>query len=144
MRPAILFGNFLIINISIAKCLEKTCHEIIEPKLNDTQCGLRPGRSTFSLSSKFLRYLGNMQKTSTHALSTSRKHTTGLLVKSLVECFGRTVLTTVCYWPSSHCIPAHKFLSLSAELNHNRSPLVLYCDKQGRIQGGGTIAPPKT
>ena len=24
----------------------KTCHEIIEPKLNDTQCGLRPGRST--------------------------------------------------------------------------------------------------
>ena len=46
MRPAILFGNFLIINISIAKCLEKTCHEIIEPKLNDTQCGLRPGRST--------------------------------------------------------------------------------------------------
>ena len=46
MRPAILFGNFLIINISIAKCLEKTCHEIIEPKLNDTRCGLRPGRST--------------------------------------------------------------------------------------------------
>jgi len=38
--------NFLIINISIAKCLEKTCHEIIEPKLNDTQCRLRPGRST--------------------------------------------------------------------------------------------------
>jgi len=38
--------NFLIINISIAKCLEKTYHEIIEPKLNDTQCRLRPGRST--------------------------------------------------------------------------------------------------
>jgi len=46
VRPAILFGNFLIISISIAKCLEKTCHEIIEPKLNDTQCGLRPGHST--------------------------------------------------------------------------------------------------
>ena len=46
MRSAILFGNFLIINISIAKCPEKTFHEIIEPKLNDTQCGLRPGRST--------------------------------------------------------------------------------------------------
>jgi len=46
VRPAILFGNFLIINISIAKCLEKPCREIIEPKLNDTQCGLRPGRST--------------------------------------------------------------------------------------------------
>jgi len=38
--------NFLIINISIAKCLETTYHEIIEPKLNDTQCRLRPGRST--------------------------------------------------------------------------------------------------
>ena len=46
VRPAILFGNFLIINITIAKCLEKTCHEIIEPKLSDTHCGLRPGRST--------------------------------------------------------------------------------------------------
>ena len=39
-------------------------------------------QTKFSLSSKFLRYLGSMQKTSTQALSTSRKHTTGLLVKS--------------------------------------------------------------
>ena len=46
MWPAILFGSFLIINISIAGCLEKIGHEIIKPKLNDTQCGLRPGRST--------------------------------------------------------------------------------------------------
>ena len=92
-------------------------------------------QTKFSLSSKFLRNLGSMQKTSTHALSTSRKRTTGLLVKSLVESFGRTVL--------SHCVPAQKYLSLSAELNHNRSPLVLYCDKQGRLQGGG-IAPLKT
>jgi len=25
------------------KCLEKRCHEIIEPKLDDAQCGFRPG-----------------------------------------------------------------------------------------------------
>ena len=45
MRPAMLFGNFLIINIYVAKCLKKTCRDIIEPELNDTQCGLAPGRS---------------------------------------------------------------------------------------------------
>ena len=29
-----------------AKCLEKKCREIVEPKLADAQCGFRPGRST--------------------------------------------------------------------------------------------------
>ena len=29
-----------------AKCLEKKCREIVEPKLTDVQCGFRPGRST--------------------------------------------------------------------------------------------------
>ena len=29
-----------------AKCLEKKCREIVEPKLTDAQCGFRPGRST--------------------------------------------------------------------------------------------------
>ena len=29
-----------------AKCLEKKCSEIVEPKLTDAQCGFRPGRST--------------------------------------------------------------------------------------------------
>ena len=28
-----------------AKCLEKKCREIVEPKLTDAQCGFRPGRS---------------------------------------------------------------------------------------------------
>jgi len=59
---------------------------MIESKLNDTQCGFRPGRSTtdeISLPSKFLWNLGSMPKTSTHALSTSRKHKTGVLVKYL-------------------------------------------------------------
>ena len=29
-----------------AKCLEKKCHEIVEPKLTDAQCGFCPGGST--------------------------------------------------------------------------------------------------
>ena len=88
MRSAMLFGNFQIINIHLAKCLEKRCCEIIESKLNDNQCGFRPGRSIadhISLSSKILRNLGSIIKTSSHALSTSRKHTTGFLVKSFGE-----------------------------------------------------------
>ena len=40
-----------------------------------------------------------------------------------------TVLTAACYWPSSHYIPAQKFVSVSGELNHDLSPLVLDSDK---------------
>ena len=29
-----------------AKCLEKKCREIVEPKLTNAQCGFRPGRNT--------------------------------------------------------------------------------------------------
>ena len=61
---------------------------MIEPMLNVTQCGFRPGRSTtdvISLSSKFLRNVESTPKTSTYALSTSRKHNTGFLVKSLLR-----------------------------------------------------------
>jgi len=70
------------------------------PKSDDTQCGFRPGRSTtdqISLPSKFSRNLGSMPKTSTHVLSTSRKHSSWkavgsvdgrllLAVKSLYSC----------------------------------------------------------
>jgi len=41
-----------------------------------------------------------------HAWSTSRKHTARFLVKSFGECF-----EVACYWPSSCCIPAQKFVS---------------------------------
>jgi len=41
-----LFGYFQIINIYVAKCLEKRRRKIIESKLNDTQRGFRPGHST--------------------------------------------------------------------------------------------------
>jgi len=52
-------------------------------------------QTTFSLPKKFLSNLGNMQRTSTHALPTSRKHMTGFLVKSFEECWGSMVLLAV-------------------------------------------------
>ena len=86
-------------------------------------------QAKFHSPAKFLRNLGSMLKTSSHVLSTSRKHTTGFLVKSFEEFSVRTVLTAACYWPSSHCIPDQKFVSVSGKLNHDRSPLVLDSDK---------------
>jgi len=96
VRPAMRLGNLQIINIYIAKCLEKRCREIIESKLNDTQCVFCPGRSNtdhISLSSKISRNRGSMIKTSSHALPTSIKHTTEFLLTSFVECCVCTVLT---------------------------------------------------
>jgi len=82
-----------------------------------------------SLFSKFSRNLGSMPNMSTHVLSTSRKHMTRSLEKSLGECCGSALVATACYRPTSHCIPVQKFVSVSAELNHNRSSLVLDSDK---------------
>jgi len=49
------------------------------------------------------------------------KHTTGFLVKRFEEFWGSAMLAAACHWPSSRCIPAQKFVSVSAELNHSRS-----------------------
>jgi len=51
----------------------------------------------------------------------------GFLVKSFAGCCGSAVLKDASFWPSSSCIPVQKIVSLSAELNHNRSALVLDC-----------------
>ena len=49
-------------------------------------------------------------------------------LKKLGECCGSTVLTAACYCPSSHCIPAQRFVSVSGEFNHNRSQWALNSD----------------
>jgi len=117
----------------VAKCLEKRCREINETKLNDTQCGFYPVaivlQIKISLSSNLLRNLRSIPITFTHVLLTSRKHTTGFLVKSFGECCRSTVLTAACYWPSSYCVPAQTFVSASRESNHDNSRLVLDSDK---------------
>ena len=85
LRPAMLFGNLQWI-ICVAKCLEKRCREIIESKLNDVQCGFHPGRSTtdrISLSSKILRNLGSMLKTSSQLCRPRESIRPGSLWKAL-------------------------------------------------------------
>ena len=94
----------------------------------------RPDHSNIDHISLFSKILinigiGSMLNTSRHVLLISRKHTTGFLVKSFGECCVSTVLTAACYQPSSHCMPAQKFVFVSGELNHDRSQLVLQSDK---------------
>ena len=50
-------------------------------------------------------------------------------MKSFGECCGCTMLTAACYWPSFDYIPTQTFVSVSAELNHDCSLLVLDADK---------------
>ena len=106
----------------------KKCREMIEPILDDTQCGFCPGRSTtddISLSSKFLRNVGSMPMTSAYALSTSRKHNTGFFVKSLLREYGvdgRLLLTVKSlYCCSEICVqsPLHE-LDLPLRCQHAR------------------------
>ena len=82
-----------------AQCLQKLRSKIIETKLDDTYCSFHPRRSTtdqiFTLHQIFEKSLG-MPKASTHVLLTSRKLTTGFLVKRFGECFGSKVLMTPC------------------------------------------------
>jgi len=99
-RPAVLFGNFTY----VAKCLEE---RMIPSAVFVPPVALQ---NKFPPSSRFLRNLGSMPNT------ISRNHTTGFLVKSFGECCESTVLTAACYWPSSHCIPAQRFVSMLGEL----------------------------
>ena len=119
-------------NIYVAKCLEKRRRE---PKLMIPSAVFVPAVALqtkyslfFKFFFKFLRNLESMPKTFKHVLPTSRRNTTGILVKSLGECCGSTVLTAACYWPWSDCIPVQRFLSVTEELNHDRSPLLLASD----------------
>jgi len=124
MWPAMLIGNFQTINIYVAKCFEKRCRKIIESNLNDTQYGFRHGHSNpnhISLSSKFWEIFGVCWR-HLHMLCRPRESIQpGFLWKALasvgcVRCWWPPVIA----WPSSHCIPAQKFVSVSGELNHDR------------------------
>jgi len=135
VSPRVLFGNFEIFAIYVAKRLEKRCRNINEPKLNATQCGFHPGHSTtvqnitlqqiieksWEYAKNFYTYFVDLEK--------AYDRVEGFLVRSFGECCRSAVLTAACYWPSSHCIPAQKFVSVSGVLNRDRSPLVLDSDK---------------
>jgi len=85
-------------------------------------------QNKFPLTSKFSTNPGSMPKTSTHVLPPWGKYMAGFLMKSFWGRCGSTVLMGASCCPSSNYIPVQKIVSLSTELNHNRSALVLYSD----------------
>ena len=96
--PATLFGNFQIMNIYVSKCLEKDAAK----KLNQTwmipSSVFVPALAKQTTFHKNFQNLRSMPKTSTYALSTSRKHTTGFIVKSVGECCASAMLTGAYWW----------------------------------------------
>ena len=82
----------------------------------------------FLLSRKLSRNPGSMPKTYTHVSPTSGKYMAGFLVKSFGGSCGSTVLTSTYCWPSGHRILVQNIVSVSTELTHNRSALVLDSD----------------
>jgi len=66
------------------KSVRQDAAKIIEPKLNDTQCGFVAAvalQKKFLLTRKFSKNLGSMPKIYTHVLSTSEKYMAGCLLK---------------------------------------------------------------
>ena len=108
-------------------CYDAT--KIIESKLDDTQGGFRCCRSTteqISTPSNFREILGACQrKTSFGDLGKVWKVYCRVSREKFCGCCGGTLLTGASCWPSSNCIPAQKIVSVSTEVNHNRSALVL-------------------
>jgi len=78
-------------------------------------------------SDKLTRNSGSKPKTCTHVLSNKGKYMAGFLVKSFGRFFFSTVVKDPFFWPSSSCILVQKIVSLSMEVNHNRSTLVFVC-----------------
>ena len=124
VRPAMLFGNFLIINSYVAKCLVKRRRQTIESNLNDTQCGFSSGHSNTG-------YISLFSKDVFTCFVDLEKAYDRVPCEKLWECCGSTVLTAAYYWPPSHCIPAQRFASVSGELTHDRSTLALDSDNEG-------------
>ena len=74
----------------------------------------------FLVDKFFSRNLLSMLKMSVHFFR-PEKRTTGSLDKSFGGYFWSTALTPASFWPSTRCTRPHKFASVSAESNHNRS-----------------------
>jgi len=97
--------------------------KIIEPKLDDTQCCFRHDRNITEQISTLQQIF---EKSWEHA-----KDVCTFFV-DLGKVYGRVsrekLLAGASYWPSTHSISAKKIVSVSTELNHNRSALVLDSD----------------
>jgi len=103
----------------MSSAVKKRCLEIIEPKVDDTQCGFRPGQN-FSHPKVFEKSLEYRAKTSRQELCWPRASIRpDSLWKALWSVAGL----------SSLCITARTFVSLLADLNRNCSQWVLDSSK---------------
>jgi len=113
---------------------KSVCHnaaKIMEPKLDDTQCGFCRGRSATEEIST-LQQVFKKSWEPAKDLYTCFVHLGKVYGRVPREkhwgCCGSTVLTGASYWLSSNCIPVQKIVSPSTELTHNRSVVVLDSD----------------
>jgi len=127
------YGGIYLLNLPgkvYAWCLEKRRCGIIERNLDNTQCGfvlVVAIQVKFSLAANFRQTLNGGCQKCLHMFRWPRMHIASFLTKSLAE-YGvdnRLLLAT----KSLYSCPAQKFVSVSAELSHNRSPWVLDSDK---------------
>ena len=87
-----------------AKCVEKRCVEIIEPKLDDTLYVFRPGRintdQIFTLQQIFEKSWKCLKYVYACFVYFKKYYHCRSLVKSFGDCYGSAVLTSTFYWPS--------------------------------------------
>jgi len=98
------------------KYLETSCRELIDLSWGIPSAvfvldvALYRRTSAFSLSSKFSRNLGVL---SLHMFCRPGERIRPVPRGKFWECCGNTVVVAACISPSSHCIPAQKFMSAS-------------------------------
>jgi len=104
------------------------CREKTDPKLNYIQCRFRRGRSTteqlFTLQQIFKQSWEHAKDVYTCFADLEEVHGR-VLREKLWGCCGSTVLTGASCWQSS--ILAQNIVSVSTELNHNRSDNSVFC-----------------
>jgi len=142
-----LFGNFQIINIYVAKCLQKSRSEITESKLNDAQCSFRSVHITidqiFTLQHIFVKswdcgkdvytcFVDLLQKAGDWVprgmlWGPKEIHTIGqvtaFLLRSFVFVSGELITTVHCWTPTRMCAvttPFHSIRALNRQLQPSR------------------------
>jgi len=112
----------------------KKCRKIIEPELEDTQCGFRPSHSfayqIFTLQQIFEKSWEYAKSKDVYACFVDiKKHCDRVLHEKLRNVLREYDVDGRLWLAVSHCIPAQKFVSVSAALNHKRSICVLDFDR---------------
>ena len=114
-----------------AKCLEERCREIIEPELDDTQCGFRPGGSTteqiFTLQQIFEKSLEYAEHVYTCFVDLEkaydrvlRKMLWGLLREYGVDCILLLTAKSL-YFCSKVCVLVGGVKSQTGAFKHHRA-----------------------